>query len=62
MIWIHGGGFFSGSGSDRQYGPEKAMNEEIVLVTLNYRLGPLGFMSTSDGVMPGIHIYFCFNN
>ena len=53
MVWIHGGGFFSGSGSNTQYGPEKAMNEEIVLVTLNYRLGPLGFMCTSDGVMPG---------
>ena len=37
-----------GSGSDFLYGPHRAMNESIVLVTINYRLGPLGFLSGED--------------
>ena len=45
IVWIHGGGFFMGSGSDFFYGPHRAMNQLIVLVTINYRLGPLGFIS-----------------
>ena len=37
----------------KEYGPEYAMNEEIVLVTANYRLGVFGFLATEDGVIPG---------
>ena len=42
MVWIHGGAFVAGSGSSRTYGPEFLMMEDIVLVTINYRLGLLG--------------------
>ena len=53
VVWIHGGGFQYGSACDKEYGPEYAMNEEIVLVTVNYRLGVFGFLATEDGVIPG---------
>ncbi|MFC7265089.1 carboxylesterase/lipase family protein [Streptomyces lutosisoli] len=45
MVWIHGGGFVSGAGSLPYYSGETfARNGDIVVVTLNYRLGPLGFL------------------
>lgn len=42
MFWIHGGGFFCGSGDDFFYGPDYLMEKDIVLVTINYRLGIFG--------------------
>lgn len=45
MVYIHGGGFFFGSGNDDLQGPDLLINEDVVLVTLNYRVGVLGFMS-----------------
>lgn len=43
MFWIHGGAFVSGSGSI--YRGEKLAQQGVVLVTINYRLGPMGFFS-----------------
>lgn len=40
MVWFHGGGYVRGSSS--QFGPQFMMREDIVLVTVNYRLGVLG--------------------
>jgi carboxylesterase type B len=40
MVWFHGGGFVSGAGSF--YGPDYLLDKDIVLVTVNYRLGPIG--------------------
>ncbi|RZC37636.1 COesterase and/or Abhydrolase 3 domain containing protein, partial [Asbolus verrucosus] len=48
MFWIHGGGFTSGSSSSVIYGPEFLLTEDIVLVTINYRTGILGFLSLED--------------
>ncbi|XP_016950193.1 juvenile hormone esterase isoform X3 [Drosophila biarmipes] len=45
MVWLHGGGFSFGSGNSFLYGPDYLVAEDIVLVTLNYRLGPLGFLT-----------------
>lgn len=43
MVWIHGGAFLEGSGDTNIYGPEFFMkNGNVILVTINYRLGPLG--------------------
>ncbi|EDW74338.2 uncharacterized protein Dwil_GK21858, partial [Drosophila willistoni] len=54
MIYIHGGGFFSGSAGPLITGPEYIMDtESVILVTMSYRLGALGFMSTGDYNMPG---------
>ncbi|MGW6858636.1 carboxylesterase/lipase family protein [Streptomyces xanthophaeus] len=45
MVWIHGGGFISGSGSMPNYSGETfARNGDLVVVTINYRLGPLGYL------------------
>ena len=41
-------------GSGDACGPYYLMNnDDIVYVTFNYRLGPLGFLSTGDSVVPG---------
>ncbi|XP_046404430.1 esterase FE4-like [Ischnura elegans] len=53
MVWIHGGGFAMGSSELAMYGPNFLLDGDVVLVTINYRLGPLGFLSTGDGVCPG---------
>ncbi len=44
MVWIHGGGFEMGSGSSPLYHGEAFARSGVVLVTLNYRLGALGFL------------------
>jgi para-nitrobenzyl esterase len=45
MVWIHGGGFTSGSGSVFLYrGGHLVRNGDVVVVTINYRLGALGFL------------------
>jgi para-nitrobenzyl esterase len=44
MVWMHGGGFLWGSGAI--YGAERlAAQGEVILVTLNYRLGVFGFLA-----------------
>ncbi|KAF2883535.1 hypothetical protein ILUMI_22638, partial [Ignelater luminosus] len=48
MVWIHGGAFVSGSSKTELCGPEFLMTQDIVLVTFNYRVGMLGFMSFED--------------
>lgn len=49
MVYIHGGAFTLGSASDPWYdGASFAANHNIVVVTLNYRLGILGFTSLRD--------------
>lgn len=52
VVFIHGGAFISGQGSI--YGPQYLLdNNNFVYVTINYRLGVLGFASTGDHVIPG---------
>ncbi|XP_046639318.1 venom carboxylesterase-6-like isoform X1 [Daphnia pulicaria] len=55
MVWIHGGGFSAGSGNFETdfYGPGKILDRDVVLVTINYRVGPFGFLSTEDKEAPG---------
>jgi para-nitrobenzyl esterase len=43
LVWIHGGGLRSGAGRD--YDPTKLAGNGIVVVTINYRLGALGFLA-----------------
>jgi len=52
-VWLHGGAFMFGSGSACWFGPQFWMIHNIVLVTLNYRLGPLGFLSLGTEEVPG---------
>ncbi len=49
MVWIHGGGFTIGSSSQPLYdGGALAKRGDVVVVTLNYRLGALGFLRLTD--------------
>ncbi|XP_053682970.1 venom carboxylesterase-6-like [Sabethes cyaneus] len=51
IFFIHGGAFMFGSGDFWQ--PDNLLKNRLVLVTFNYRVGPLGFLSTEDDVIPG---------
>lgn len=52
FVHFHGGGFTYGSGTF--FSPERMLHlYQLVFVTVNYRLGPLGFLSTNDEVVPG---------
>ncbi|CAI6350717.1 unnamed protein product [Macrosiphum euphorbiae] len=52
VVHIHGGAYLGGE--SLTYGPEYLLdNNDFVYVTMNYRLGVLGFASTGDGVLPG---------
>ena len=53
IFWIHGGGFFAGSGSPKAYGPEHFMDYDLILVAINYRVGPLAFLTLENDLMPG---------
>jgi para-nitrobenzyl esterase len=49
MVWVHGGAFTSGSGSWPLYdGTPLASRGDAVVVTVNHRLGPLGYMYLDD--------------
>src|SRR3712207_215533 len=49
MVWIHGGAFVTGSGSTPWYdGTRFAARGDVVVVTLNYRLGAFGFLHLAD--------------
>ncbi|MFS0776934.1 carboxylesterase/lipase family protein [Neobacillus sp. 3P2-tot-E-2] len=49
MFWCHGGGFFAGSGARaRNNGKFLAKRGDVVVVTVNHRLGPLGFLHLGD--------------
>ena len=50
MVWIHGGGFVFGDGTPEFYGPEWLLDFGVIMVSINYRLGALGFLSTGDEV------------
>lgn len=45
LVWIHGGGFVQGTGSTDAYGSQLWNKHGIILVTINYRLGALGFFA-----------------
>jgi len=44
-MWIHGGGFYGGRGDDVAFDGEAWATRGVILVTINYRLGLMGFMS-----------------
>uniref|UniRef100_A0A8C2VH76 Carboxylic ester hydrolase n=1 Tax=Chinchilla lanigera TaxID=34839 RepID=A0A8C2VH76_CHILA len=60
MIWIYGGAFLMGAGQGANFlsnylydGEEIATRGNVIVVTFNYRVGPLGFLSTGDANLPG---------
>jgi para-nitrobenzyl esterase len=45
MVWIYGGGFFIGATSNPMYTGEVLVKKNVILVSIGYRLGPLGFLA-----------------
>lgn len=54
MVWIHGGGFYHGSNRSELFGPGYLLTEDIVLVTVNYRLGVFGFLKAEN---PSLEVF-----
>ncbi|KAF6733043.1 Bile salt-activated lipase [Oryzias melastigma] len=60
MVWIYGGGFLAGAAAGANFldnylydGQELADRGNVIVVTLGYRVGSLGFLSTGDSELPG---------
>ena len=45
MVWLHGGGYYAGSGSSPLYNSPRLPLNGVVLVTVNMRLGPIGLLA-----------------
>ena len=53
MVWIHGGAFVTGDSGTAMWGPHYFMDHDVVLVSMHYRLGPLGFLSLGNEDIAG---------
>ncbi|CAG2178280.1 unnamed protein product, partial [Oppiella nova] len=53
MFWIYGGGLSSGSIFDTQYNGSVLATYDVMFVSANYRLGPIGYLYGGDGTAPG---------
>ncbi|XP_075162506.1 carboxylic ester hydrolase-like [Haematobia irritans] len=53
VVYLHPGGFYLFSAISLDAGPQNFLDRDIVLVTLNYRLGSLGFLATGTEDAPG---------
>tara|TARA_B100000963_G_scaffold338743_1_gene335899 strand:- start:1149 stop:2642 length:1494 start_codon:yes stop_codon:yes gene_type:complete len=51
MIWIHGGALVTGGSSSMMYDLKNLANRGIVVVSINYRLGPFGFIRLDEVTM-----------
>lgn len=63
MVWIYGGAFLLGGSMGANFldnylysGQEIADRGNLIVVTLGYRVGSLGFLSTGDSDMPGRYL------
>lgn len=54
VVFIHGGGFYSGTNNPLLYGPDYFMETgQVILVTIAYRLNVFGFLASGDEASPG---------
>jgi len=53
VVFLHGGAFVVGSCESALYGPQVLLDRDVVLVGVNYRLGPLGWLSLGSEAAPG---------
>ncbi|XP_013188943.2 juvenile hormone esterase [Amyelois transitella] len=53
LVFLHGGGFGTGSGSPSFYGPQYLVSHGIIVVTVNYRLNAYGFLNLGIEEAPG---------
>nr|CAH7763187.1 unnamed protein product [Callosobruchus chinensis] len=57
IVWIHDGGFFLGNSSYANRPPDLILDEDVIFVSFNYRLGVFGFFSTEDLAAPGNYAF-----
>ena len=55
MIWIHGGALVTGGSSSIMYDLKQLAKRDVVVVSINYRLGPLGFLRLDEVTQGQIH-------
>ncbi|HEY1426494.1 MAG TPA: carboxylesterase family protein [Caulobacteraceae bacterium] len=55
MVWIHGGGFTAGSAAMPLYWGDRLALKGVVVVTIAYRLGPLGFLAHPELTAESAH-------
>lgn len=48
LVWFHGGGFTAGSAHQPYYQGDRLASQGAVVIGVNYRLGPLGFLATDE--------------
>jgi len=57
MVWIHGGAYVNGSGSVNVTSLVSLMGGRLVVVSMNYRLGVLGWRRPSPGIPRSIRLF-----
>ena len=64
MVWIHGGGYLQGSGNIPRLNNPEFVKQDVVLVTINYRLNVFGFFAHPDLVQQSgdemMFFFICF--
>ncbi|CAH0389067.1 unnamed protein product [Bemisia tabaci] len=53
MVWFYYGAFAYGNGNPDFYGPDYLLEKDVIVVTFNYRVGPIGFLSLNIKEAPG---------
>jgi carboxylesterase type B len=53
MVYFHGGGFMFGASNRYEYGPKYLVRHDVILITVNYRVGVYGFMCLGIPEVPG---------
>ncbi|XP_026493288.2 esterase E4-like [Vanessa tameamea] len=53
IVFLYNENFKVSYNATKEYGPDFLMNEDVILVTINHRLGALGFVSFEDELIPG---------
>lgn len=53
VVFVHGGGFSFGAGGGALHGPDPLVERGLVVITFNYRLNLLGFLSLNSSALPG---------
>lgn len=65
LVWIHGGAFQVGSNTKDVWNPEFLLREDVIIVSINYRLGGFGIVITSRQIvayrLTAVSIYFFFS-